>query len=104
MTLLLIILAALAAYTLFLLASPATACRACRGWGAKGERWRRRAACRHCGGTGIRFRPGAPLVHRATAAVRRARANGDLTTPPWRPARTHRAARTPDNPEGENRP
>jgi len=87
-TTLLIILAALAAYALFLLASPATACRACRGWGVKGRRWRRRSACRRCGGTGTRLRPGAPLVHRAAAMLLHSRTTGgQRSTPPWRPPR-----------------
>jgi hypothetical protein len=96
---LLLILAALTVYTLFVLASPATACRSCRGWGAKGERWRRRQSCRHCGGTGIRFRPGAPLIHRAVSAIRRSRASGDLTAPPWHPGRHDRQP-----PEGDDHP
>lgn len=73
------------AYTLFVLASPTTGCRRCRGYGTKG-RWRRRP-CHRCGGTGIRFRPGAPLIYRAISAYRRHRANGDLTLPPVRPPR-----------------
>ncbi len=103
MTTVLIILAVLAAYVLFVLASPATACRKCRGWGVKGRR-RRRRTCRRCGGTGVRFRIGAPLVYRAASALRRSRAKGDLTPPPWRPPRHRGAARTPPNPEGETRP
>jgi DnaJ-class molecular chaperone len=87
MSLLLLILGALAAYTLFVLASPATACRTCSGWGMK-QRRRRRAACPRCGGTGIRFRPGAPLVHRAAALRTRWRRSGTETPiPPWRPPR-----------------
>jgi hypothetical protein len=100
-TTVLIILAALTAYVVFVLASPATDCRTCRGWGTKGRHWRRRGTCHRCGGTGIRFRPGAPLIYRAAATYRRSRANGDLTTPPWRPPRNRR---TPHDPEGENRP
>lgn len=103
MDLLLIILAVLAGYVLFVLASPATTCRACAGWAVRSRR-RRRRTCRRCGGTGIRFRPGATVVHRALSAVRRARARGDLTTPPWRPHRPGPTARTPRNPEGDNRP
>lgn len=100
MTTLLLLLAGLTAYAGFVLVSPATACRSCRGWGAKGERWRRRQSCHRCGGTGIRFRPGAPLVHRAAAAIRRSRASGDLTAPPWHPGRRHPI--TP--PEGDDQP
>jgi DnaJ-class molecular chaperone len=99
MGLVLIILAAATGYVLFLLASPATACRTCRGWGTKPRR-RRRSTCRKCGGTGIRLRPGAPLVHRALSTARRARTKGDLTAPPWRPPRRGTAR----NPEGDNRP
>jgi len=85
-TTLLIIGAAIAGYTLFVLASPTAACRACRGWGAKERRWRRRKACRRCGGTGVRFRPGARLAHRAAAALMRSRmTGGHLPVPPWRP-------------------
>jgi DnaJ-class molecular chaperone len=100
MALLLIILAAAIGYVLFILASPAGRCRTCRGWGTKPRR-RRRRTCRKCGGTGIRFRPGATLVHRALSTARRARANGDLTPPPWRPPRPGQTTR---NPEGDNRP
>lgn len=82
--LLLITAAALAAYALFTLASPTTGCRRCRGFGTKG--WRRRA-CPRCTGTGIRFRPGAPLIHRALSGYRRHRATGTLTRPPLRPPR-----------------
>ena len=95
MTLLLIVLAVLTGYALFVLVTPATACRACRGWGiharrqaTRGRRWRRRPDCRRCGGTGLRFRPGARLVHLAAAALIRHRATGsDLPIPPWRPPR-----------------
>ena len=44
-------------------------------------------ACRRCGGTGTRFRPGAPLAYRAISRYRRHRANGNLTLPPFRPTR-----------------
>ena len=100
MTTILIALAVTAGYVLFTLASPATRCRKCRGWGNKEQRWRRRGPCPRCGGTGIRFRPGAPLIHRAISRYRRHRANGNLTAPPWRPPRhpTH------CHPEGDNRP
>jgi DnaJ-class molecular chaperone len=100
MTTVLIILAAAAGYVLFVLASPAAACRTCRGWGTRPRR-RRRSTCPHCGGTGIRFRPGATHAHRALSAMRRARARGDRTTPPWRPPRPGQTAR---NPEGDNHP
>ena len=59
----------------------------------------RRRPCRRCGGTGIRFRPGAPLLYRAISGYRRHRANGNLTPPPLR-----RPRRRPDratHPEGE---
>jgi hypothetical protein len=89
-TILLIVLAVLAAYALFVLASPVTACRTCRGYGMKPRRWRRRATCHRCGGTGFRFRPGARLVHRAAAARMRARMTGTpLPRPPLRPPRGH---------------
>ena len=100
MALVLIILAAATGYVLFILASPAGACRTCRGWATKSRR-RRRRTCRKCDGTGIRFRPGAVLVHRALSTARRARAKGDLTAPPWRPPRPGGAAR---NTEGDNHP
>lgn len=101
MTTFLIILAALTGYLLFVLASPAASCRKCRGWGTRSRRWqRRRGTCPRCGGTGIRFRPGAPLAHRALVALRHSRAKGDLTGQPWRPPRT----RTPHDPEGGNHP
>jgi hypothetical protein len=82
MTALLLAAIALIGYGLFVLASPTTGCRRCRGNGTKG---RRRRACHRCGGTGIRFRPGAPLAYRAIAGYRRHRASGDLTMPPLRP-------------------
>ena len=100
MALILLILAAATGYVLFILASPAGACRKCRGWGIRSRR-RRRRTCPRCGGTGIRFRPGAPLIHRALSTARRARAKGDLTAPPWRPPQPGRSAR---NPEGDNHP
>ena len=99
MALVLIILAAATGYVLFVLASPAGACRTCRGWGTRSRR-RRRRTCRKCDGTGIRFRPGAVLVHRALSTARRARAKGDLTAPPWRPLQRG----TVRNPEGDNHP
>jgi hypothetical protein len=82
--LLIIALAAVAVYALFVLASPTTGCRRCRGYGTKG---RRRRPCGRCGGTGIRFRPGAPLLYRAISRYRHHRANGNLTAPPLRPPR-----------------
>ena len=84
MTAALIIAAAIIGYALFVLARPVTGCRRCRGFGTKG---RRRRPCHRCGGTGIRFRPGAPLLYRAISAYRRHRANGNLTLPPLRPPR-----------------
>jgi DnaJ-class molecular chaperone len=84
LTALLIITAAIVAYTVFVLASPTTGCGKCRGYGTKG---RRRRSCRRCGGTGIHFRPGAPLAYRALSRYRRHRANGNLTLPPMRPPR-----------------
>ena len=84
MTALLIIAAAVVVYALFVLASPVTGCRRCRSYGTKG---RRRRPCRRCDGTGIRFRPGAPLLYRAISGYRRHRANGTLTRPPLRPPR-----------------
>jgi hypothetical protein len=83
-TALLIIFGAIATYILFVLASPTTGCYKCRGFATKG---RRRRPCRRCKGTGIRFRPGAPLLYRAIAGYRRHRANGNLTLPPVRPPR-----------------
>ena len=84
MTVLGIIAAAVVIYALFVLASPVTGCRRCRGYGTKG---RRRRPCGRCGGTGIRFRPGAPLLYRAISRYRHHRANGNLTRPPLRPPR-----------------
>ena len=69
---LLILLAVLAIYALSLLAKPEKRCPTCKGYGIKG--WRRRP-CRRCGGVGIRFRLGAPLVHRASARLLKARAH-----------------------------
>ena len=80
----LIIAAVITGYALFVLASPVTGCRRCSGFGTKG---RRRRPCHRCAGTGIRFRPGAPLVYRAISRYRRHRANGNLTLPPMRPPR-----------------
>ena len=80
----LVIAAVITGYALFVLASPVTGCRRCRSSGTKG---RRRRPCRRCGGTGIQFRPGAPLVYRALSRYRRHRANGNLTPPPMRPPR-----------------
>lgn len=88
----LIITAALAGYVLFVLASPTTGCRKCHGFGTKGGSGigrRRRRPCGRCQGTGIRFRPGAPLIHKALSGYRRHRANGNLTRPPLRPPRRH---------------
>jgi hypothetical protein len=85
MTALLIVAAAIVGYALFVLASPKTGCPKCRGFGTKGRR--RRRPCSRCGGTGIRFRPGAPLLYRAISGYRRHRANGNLTLPPTRPPR-----------------
>lgn len=73
MTHVLIALAMIAAYVVLLLVKPDRRCGRCGGWGARGKR-RRRLACTRCGGSGRRFRPGAPLVHRGKALViRRAR-------------------------------
>lgn len=74
MTHALIALALIAAYIAFMLALPQKRCRRCNGWGAKGKRVRRRSACTRCGGAGVRFRVGAPLVYRGKALlIRRAR-------------------------------
>jgi hypothetical protein len=87
MTLIALIAAAIIGYFLFVLVSPVTSCRRCRGYGTKG---RRRRPCHRCGGTGHRFRPGAPLAYRGISAYRRHRANGNLTLPPLRiPRRRH---------------
>jgi hypothetical protein len=87
MTALLIIAAAITGYALFVLASPVTGCRKCLGFGTSGRR--RRRPCGRCAGTGIRFRPGAPLLYRTISGYRRHRANGNLTPPPLRPPRRH---------------
>ncbi len=96
MTTLLTALAIMTAYVVFVLASPAMTCRTCRGWGSKPRR-RRRRTCHRCHGTGIRFRPGAPLIYRALSALRRGHTNGDLTPQPWLPNRRH-----PDLPGGHS--
>jgi hypothetical protein len=83
---LLIIAAAVTGYAVFVLASPVTGCRKCRGFGARTGR-RRRRPCGRCSGTGIRFRPGAPLLYRTISGYRRHRANGNLAPPPLRPPR-----------------
>jgi len=83
--LLLVTLAAFTGWVLFLLASPAAPCRKCHGWGVnprRRQRRRRRPTCRHCDGTGLRFRPGARHVHHATATLLRSRAAGEHPTPP----------------------
>jgi hypothetical protein len=112
MTLLLMALAALTGYGLFVLASPAAACRTCSGWGlhgrrwaTRGRRWRGRATCRRCGGTGVRFRPGARIVHCAAAALIRHRATGTgLPIPPWRPPRTRPGRPDPTSPRERRTP
>jgi hypothetical protein len=85
-TVLLITAAAVAVYILFALARPATGCRKCRGFGF-GTRRRRRRSCPRCGGTGTRFRPGAPALYRSVSGYRRHRATGTLTRPPIRSPR-----------------
>jgi hypothetical protein len=86
-TTVLILAAALTVYTLFVLASPAASCRSCHGWGT-GRKLRRRTTCARCDGTGYRFRPGAVLIHRATAVWQRTRYRGEEPPiPPWRPPR-----------------
>lgn len=69
MTQVLYVLAVVAGYVVFVLARPQRRCRRCSGWGSKGLRRRRRAACSRCGGSGVRFRLGAPLVHRGKALI-----------------------------------
>jgi len=83
----LILAAAILGYALLALASPSARCRKCRGFGTKGRR--RRRPCARCQGTGIRFRTGAPLIHRALSGYRRHRATGTLTLPPLKPPRRH---------------
>lgn len=56
-------------YLSFLLIRPQHRCQFCSGWGVKGGR--RKKACRWCRGTGIRFWPGARLVHRGAALAKR---------------------------------
>lgn len=87
MTALLIIAAAVTGYALFVLASPTTGCRRCGGYGTRTGR--RRRPCHRCAGTGIRFRPGAPLLYRTISGYRRHRDSGNLTLPPARPPRRH---------------
>jgi hypothetical protein len=56
-------LAVLLAYAVFVFLRPQTACRRCAR--------RRRAACRRCKGTGVRFRLPARLVHRGAVMAMR---------------------------------
>lgn len=59
-------------WALYVLIWPHKQCRWCSGWGSK--RRRKRSACSHCQGTGLRFRLSARLVHRGAAlAVRTVR-------------------------------
>lgn len=59
-------------WVLYVLIWPHKPCGRCSGWGSR--RRRRRSACSHCDGTGIRFRLSARLVHKVAAlAVRSGR-------------------------------
>ncbi len=76
MTIFVVVLVAIVGYIGLCLVSPERNCRWCRGAGLKSVR--RMKFCRHCGGSGKRFRLGAQLLHRgATSGIRYLQDRGD---------------------------